>query len=148
MTAVKTEKMGYTSPTMRMRTAFFAILGVYLFHLLLTAFGVYNTHAEIDNLSHFLGGFVMGMLAVALDHRAAVRDGAKNLPFWFHLLFVVGFVMLVGVLWEFHEFILDHTLSLWYHLGANQPSLTDTMLDLWMDMIGSVAAFFVFRDKI
>lgn len=103
---------------------------------------------QIDTPMHFLGGFVMGMLGIAIHHVEASRYHTRRSSIWYHYTFVVGFAMLIGIAWEFHEYIFDQTVNVWYHLPMSQVSLADTMKDFLMDWLGASVAFFLLRKQL
>lgn len=129
------------------KRAFIAIGLVLVLHgiLLLT-----NGYAidQIDTLMHLLGGFVMALLGLAIHHAVASKYHTQHSPWWYHYTFVIGFAMLVGVAWEFHEYIFDQTINVWYNLPMSQPSLADTMKDFLMDWLGASLAFVWFRKQL
>ena len=133
---------------MRFKTAFLAIASVLILHVVLTFSGAYWSVNHLDKPMHFLGGFVMGLLGLAIHHAVASRHHTHHVPIWYHALFVIGFAMLVGVAWEFHEYLLDNTLVVWYDWPKSQLSLSDTMGDFAMDFLGAAVAFLAFRKRL
>lgn len=129
---------------MKFQTAFVAILTVYVINQVLNYFGVYGFYPNIDIPMHFLGGFTMAMLGFAL-YRTAIKK--QKLPEWFIYLFIVGFGLFIGVMWEIHEWILDHTIHTWRQVAFFQSSNDDTMKDLLDDWIGASVAFLIFWKK-
>ncbi|TAK03724.1 hypothetical protein EPO34_01000 [Patescibacteria group bacterium] len=125
--------------------------GVFLIHLLLSrAFDMYDRFPNFDIPMHFIGGFVAGMVGIALHVRLSGRGHARNAsyPVAYHALFVLGIVMAIAVGWEFHEFVLD-----WYNREdvswrLTQPSIADTMLDLLMGAIGGLMSVLAFRKQL
>ena len=133
---------------MKFKHAFFAILFVLACHaVLLLTQGYYHLN-QIDVPMHIMGGFAMGILGLAIHHQISSKHHKKTSPWWYCFLFVVGFAMLIGVAWEFYEFIMDQTVHAWFDLPLAQPSLANTMKDLLDDWIGAAVAFWVFRKKI
>jgi len=65
-----------------------------------------------------------------------------------HLLFVLGFAMLIAVAWEFHEYIIDETIGKWNGWAKTQISLSDTMGDLFLGGVGALMAFSMFRKSV
>lgn len=53
---------------------------------------------------------------------------------------LVSMVMAVGVLWEFHEYLLDRMVTTMKFQG----DLNDTMKDLLMDTLGGIAGAIFF----
>lgn len=129
---------------MKFKHAFLAVLIVLLFHGLLLMTDGYGRFHQIDIPMHLMGGFAMALFGLAIHHQVSTRHHNAKSPWWYHYAFVIGFAMLIGVVWEFHEFALDQTINLWYRLPISQPSLTDTMKDLLDDWIGASVAFWVF----
>jgi len=96
-----------------------------------------------DIILHFSGGFCVGMFMS--DYlKSHLKDGAvlKN------LIIVLGTTVLVGVLWEFAEYIANQTLIDWvyetfkvtaYFMG----DLKDTIGDLLLDILGALFFFTV-----
>lgn len=130
---------------MKFKPAILAILAVVVVQAIALATGFYGLLPNFDIPMHFSGGFVMGMLAIAAHHHMTDKHHMKGIPVWYHLLFVLGFVMAVSVCWEFLEYILDNTVVLWYDLPKHQVDLEDTMLDFAMDALGGLSAFYVFK---
>ncbi len=120
------------------------VLALHAFLLLTSGYRI----PQIDTPMHFLGGFVMAMLGLAIHHGVASRYHTKHSPAWYHYTFVIGFAMLVGVAWEFHEYVLDQTINAWYNLPLSQLSLTDTMKDFLMDWLGASVAFVALKKQL
>ncbi|NQV90058.1 hypothetical protein HQ487_01470 [Candidatus Uhrbacteria bacterium] len=129
------------------KRAFAAIGGVLLIHGLLLLTGGYSV-PNMDVPMHLFGGFAMGLLALAIHHSVASKHHTSHSPIWYHYLFVIGFAMLIGIAWEFHEYVLDQTINIWYNLPQSQLSLSDTMKDFLNDWIGASVAFFLFKKSL
>ena len=125
--------------------ALYAILAVIVVHVISLITNLYYYFPDFDVPMHFFGGFVMGMLGVAIHHFEAGRSHTARVSLWYHYLFVIGFVMLVAVAWEFHEYILDQTFVVWFDWQKTQPSLADTMADLALGFTGGSLAFLRYR---
>jgi len=85
---------------------------------------------------------------LAIHHTVASNYHTKRSPVWYHYTFVVGFAMLIGVAWEFHEYIFDQTINVWYNLSQSQLSLGDTMKDFLMDWLGATTAFLALKQQL
>lgn len=133
---------------MTFRKAFLAILAVVVLHVFLILTGAYYVLHWLDIPLHFLGGFVMAMLGLAIHHTVASRHHTHHNPWWYHGVFVIGFAMLISVAWEFHEYVLDNTVVIWSGWPSSQLSLADTMGDFVFDFVGATLAFFFFRKKL
>ncbi|HTL39528.1 MAG TPA: hypothetical protein VL306_01830 [Methylomirabilota bacterium] len=130
---------------MKFRTALITIVSIYALSLITLHFDLFNRFVNLDNVFHFSGGVSIGMLALAIRHFVGKKYRTTGVPVWFDFLFVVGFVFMVGVLWEFYEYIQDHTFALTFHWAISQPSVHDTLGDLMWDGIGAIIGFILFR---
>ena len=108
-----------------------ALLGV--LHAAAVAFFLYWTYPWLDIPMHALGGTVVA-LGFLVAH-VALRHGAGEAGFWTTLAFVLA----VGTLWEIFE--------LWGGInGPHEPDyIADTTLDVVMDLLGSVAGYFIYE---
>lgn len=120
--------------------------------------GVYRIAPWFDAVSHFGGGFAMGLVALALFASWVDKVSLKkrtDIPFgdlFFKLVWILGFVALVGIAWEWFEYVLDSfsdgfTLGEFLEArmyGHHQPSLTDTMADFFCDLLGGLVAYLSF----
>ena len=129
------------------KRAFIAIGLVLILHAVLLLGGGYAI-PQIDTPMHFLGGFVMAMLGLAIHQAVASKYHTKHSPAWYHYTFVAGFAMLIGVAWEFHEYVFDQTINIWYNLPMSQLSIGDTMKDFLMDWLGASAAFLALKRQL
>ncbi len=91
---------------------------------------------------HFIGGFWVAMTLVYLDSRFNLSL-FKEKSFFLNLLIIVSFVALIGVFWEFFEFIYDFFSKEGFKVA--QLGLTDTMGDLFFGLVGGT--IFVFLNK-
>ncbi len=126
---------------------------VTIFVLIVHAFAilndVYTTIPWFDAMMHLAGGFAMGLVAVALWKALVLRahiEGRGRLasfaPMAVQFMVVLGFVAMIGIGWEWFEFVLDHTLSRFIdNYGWAQASVQDTMADFFCDLVGGFAAF-------
>lgn len=126
------------------------VLGV---HGIAIASGWYLSNLWLDIPMHFAGGFGMGYLALAIWQTTVSKISFRkslNKP-WRILIYlgiILGFVALVGIAWEWYEFIFDSyasQVSLEYRPA--QMSLTDTMADLFLDLLGGVLAFTLYAAR-
>lgn len=125
--------------------AFFPPFFLYLFQYLAQKFfGIYFLYPNFDIPMHLLGGVTMAMtglslLTIAEDQKWLLL---KKNPVFLRILLVVFFVALMAVLWEFHEFLMDHFLGT--HM---QPSTFDTMKDLFLGLFGALIGTSVLSKK-
>lgn len=88
---------------------------------------------------HFLGGLGIATLTVSI-----FKDEIKSVSKPFIAFLMLGAAALTGALWELFEWSVDYfgILNLIPH-----PSLTDTMADLLMDILGAAFAVIIFLSK-
>ncbi len=104
---------------------FVAILTLFL-HLVSLKFFLYWTIWWFDIPLHFLGGFLIGLIAISF-----LKIINRNTFVTFNLFFLTIFaVMIVGLVWELWELFVGFTTVL------NDKG--DTILDLIMDILGGV----------
>ncbi|EIT85682.1 hypothetical protein A374_07594 [Fictibacillus macauensis ZFHKF-1] len=98
-----------------------------------------------DTCIHFFSGILLAFVAVALYERLLGKEASSPLSVWLILLFVWGFAVFGGVLWEVYEFSMDHLFGMHLQGGGND----DTMTDLIADTIGGgvIALFIALRGK-
>lgn len=130
---------------MKFRTALVSITAVYALNWIGTVLGFYGRWPNYDVPMHFLGGLTIGMLGIAIHHAMVSKRHMSRVGLFYHGLFVVSFVMLVAVAWEFHEYILDNTVVIWYDLQKTQLSLSDTMADLALGGLGGLVSLILFK---
>ncbi|MFA6522146.1 MAG: hypothetical protein WCT24_00955 [Patescibacteria group bacterium] len=121
----------------------FAVMLVQVVLLLINGYWNWPT---IDIPMHFAGGAAMGMLGLALWNENVSTISFKNTflnarPWIAKILFIVCFAGLIGIVWEFFEFAQD------YFFGSyTQPSLQDSLGDLFCDLLGGLSIiFFTFK---
>ncbi len=109
-----------------------------------------------DDMLHLLSSMMLGILGFSLieilnnDRKHAL----VNLSPFFVAVFSVSFAVLIGVIWEFYEYIFDGILGLNMQKFAvesgvpgqkfedltGRSALSDTMMDLIVDFLGATAA--------
>jgi membrane-associated PAP2 superfamily phosphatase len=109
---------------------------LYLFNLVLVVLTfIYGFHFELWNVFspplHFGGGAAMAIIYFYFWEKNPNLYVFKNKIF-VNLTLVLGFVALIGVLWELHEFLLD----ILFPALAAQANLQDTIADLFFDLLG------------
>ena len=82
-----------------------------------------------DTPYHLASGICLGIIVASY-----YRSEFGSLPQPLRFFCVLGIVMAVGVLWEFHEYALGRMIPV-----SLQGDLDDTMKDLLMDTLGGVA---------
>ena len=129
------------------------IVAILLVHVVAIPLGLYDNDSPFDTPMHFMGGFAIAYLALAAWNASIQKISfQKDLnPRWHIVIYALGIlrcVALVGVVWEWYEFVLD-TLIVKYGYGERvaQMGLGDTMLDLFLDLLGAFTAFILFRRR-
>lgn len=138
----------------RFRHAFGAIAAVLVVHILALSLDLYHTVDWFDVPMHFFGGYAIALLALAvygwMGERLEIKprqhpQSALSITL-LQLVFVAGFVMIVGVAWEWYEFIFDQfATTMVAKFGVAQMGLPDTMDDLFNDFVGSLTAWVLWR---
>jgi len=115
-------------------------------HIIATIYHLYWIFAWFDMPMHFLGGFLLAMVFFWINPKIEIANPQLGkFPKWLvNFVFALSFVILIGVLWEFYEFVRDL-----YVLGINNPALfksgvVDKMKDLFFDLVGAAAGFVLF----
>lgn len=124
--------------------AFLALVAIFVFNIFGLYFGWYFQYFWFDTTLHFLGGFFMAMLmANYLSEYFISKKALKN------ILIIVGATMLIGVVWEFAEYIANQILiePFYKYFGVRayfMGDLDDTVNDLMMDVLGGLAYALIF----
>lgn len=137
--------MVYTTFIMTYRTAILTGIAVLLINVASMALGWYAAFPDIDIPLHLGGGLATGMFAIALHDDFKRRHKIGRTPRWYDLLFVLGFVSLVAIVWEFHEYVLDQTLLADFPSAVSQISVADTIGDFLNGLIGAAVSFLFFH---
>lgn len=134
---------------MTFRQSAFITLSVIILHLIAVGGSWYFHLWWFDVLMHFLGGVAMGAIALAsFNYLAKVSSNHQTnstdlAALAIKFIFILGFVALVGIAWEWLEFIVDHSgQAQKLAFGLAQPGLKDTMLDFYFDLLGAFLIFY------
>src|SRR3989339_1113526 len=101
---------------MTMKHAWLVITAVLVLHAFGLMFHLYDLLEWYDVPMHFGGGLAMGALGLAIwcegieevKFKGALQ---RHLKWWLLPGVILGFVALIGVLWEVHEWLLDEWLG-------------------------------------
>lgn len=96
--------------------------------------GFYNRIPFFDVPMHALGGFTAAWTGLLLYN--LVREqyaGVIIAPRALLYVYLIGFAAVVGIAWEWYEFLHDVFLN-----SAMQPSIADTMADFFFDIVGAI----------
>ncbi len=94
----------------------------------------YHIYDWFDIVLHLWGGFTVG-LAYCIYFKNSLSE-IKNRFVLF--LSIVGVAMFVGVGWEWFEWLHDHLWGIRHSLLSTQANVTDTMKDLFDDLLGGI----------
>ena len=108
----------------------------------------YSALPWFDIPMHLGGGLAMAALAIGLwnegiEEVTFKKSLERHLKWWLLPAIVLGFVALIGVAWELHEFVFDQFFP--SQFGWRQPSIGDTMMDFVMDIVGGILAIFFWK---
>ncbi len=111
---------------------FFLVQGL---NVLAMFFGLYAIFPWYDTVLHTMGGAWAALLCGWL------YKNEKN-P-----ILIIGFVALIGLLWEFSEYLFLNDVMAWIFGNKNLPmTISDTLTDLFADLIGG--SLFVFFNRL
>ncbi len=134
---------------MTLNKAIFVTEIVLGFHFLGLILNLYEIVQWYDIPMHFGGGLAMGALGLAIWSEGIEEVKfkgwfQKHLKWWLVPIIVIGFVSLIGILWELHEYVLDQLLPARDIYFSRQPGIADTMMDFVMDLLGGIVALAMF----
>ena len=121
-----------------MKKTFILLAATFFGNMFVTFWSKYDYY-HVDKFFHFLGGFFVAMFFYYyLEHEL------KKIGWFKSIVILVSTAILVGVLWEFWEYSMDRIFhdtllgaySLRLRFGGD---LTDTLGDLFLDIIGAIA---------
>lgn len=105
---------------------------LFLWNVIITLLGFYDSAQWLDIPMHLLGGIVVGYSFFLTLNYLQEKDNFQNKKIY-TAIFSVALVSLIAVFWEFYEFGMDYFFGLNY-----QPSVEDTMLDFFLGILGGV----------
>ena len=120
-----------------MRFAILSLITIFLINLIGLFYGWYD-FPWFDTALHYLGGFFVALLFFNYLKKHFIPGSKAG-----NALILVGSVALIGVVWEFAEYIASQTLVepvqaafgiKTYFMG----DLDDTVTDLLMDILGAM----------
>lgn len=92
----------------------------------------------IDIVMHASGGFWVAMV-VAYGYQLVAPQSHVSMPRWLYFSSLLGIAMIIGVVWEWGEFVSDALFFPTRFVFRMQLGLTDTMGDLLADLVGAAA---------
>lgn len=110
---------------------FISLVAIYLVNLFLNdGLGLTYFKFHVDKLMHLTGGLAIAWLAlVFFAHRL------DRLPSFDRFLIVISVTALIGVLWEFAEYLGQFFPTISHYLSGGD--LADTLGDLTFDLFGA-----------
>lgn len=114
------------------KTAIILLVVLFFVDLWAQNFRDFYINRQIDKIFHFWGGFFVGLFFLNyLKKIIAPKNGLLK-----NILILVGISLLVGVAWEFGEYMLSK-------IAGGEQNIDDTLSDLSFDMLGVMAMFFI-----
>lgn len=132
-----------------LKLVFGSVAAILILHMVAIFQGWYLTLGWVDIVLHALGGAWV-MLAFFYVQRACAPALYGAVPRWVFLVLAVGFVMLIGVMWEWLEYGFDFLFAREKAYWRAQLGLPDTMGDLLADLTGGlmVGVYGIFRRRV
>ena len=127
---------------MTFRKAALSIGAVFLASIILALTGIAFRYEYVDVPLHFLGGFTWTMVAAILIQKAGKQSGPK----WFNFIFTVGFVLVIGVAWEWAEYIEVQLID--SQALTEGFTLRDMLGDFILDSLGAIVGWYFFVKNI
>jgi uncharacterized membrane protein YjdF len=122
--------------------AFILVVLMGAVHFFASFFYLYWIVWWFDNVSHFLGGLMTGVLAFWALRRFVFRSYVLN--FRGILTIILASVLVVGVGWEVFEKVFDIAGGV-----PGESYMKDTTIDLIADLLGGVvASILVYKNKL
>lgn len=115
-------------------------------HFVATINHWYWIYNWLDIPMHFLGGFWVALAAAAsiFNFQFPISNEIfkqKNLSFF---IIILSFVALIGIFWEFFEFLYDVLISSRGYSGFMQLGAADMTGDLFFDLLGGLAFLIIY----
>lgn len=123
-----------------LKFVFILLIFILAVHVIATANYWYWTIPWIDIPMHFFGGFWVATAFITLNS----KFGVKLPNYLITLIAILSFVALIGVLWEFAEFLFDVFISSGGYAKVIQQDVADTLGDLFMDLLGGLTVATIF----
>lgn len=115
------------------KEVFFTSIIIAVLHYIATIYSFYWSIEWFDILMHFIGGLLMGLIAFWIFFTSEKVNYPKdNLLVIFFT--VIGFALVIGLSWELWE--------LFEGFSDVNIHKKDTILDVVMDTIGAICAFY------
>lgn len=116
-----------------LKTIFFLIVFIAIFHVVSYKFYLYNELWWIDIIVHFLGGFWTALFSLWLLFFSGFFNFSPNNFFKTFLQTAAAIVLFIGITWEIFELKTGITF-------LSPDYWTDTILDVFFDLLGAVGS--------
>ena len=93
-----------------------------------------------DTMLHVVSGIIIGFFAIIILKKHNPHNSMNSYNPIFVFIFVLSFAALCGVIWEIYEFTIDTLFNLDMQ-GVECCGVTDTMVDLIADLVGSIISY-------
>ncbi len=107
--------------------------------------GFYRRIENFDSIMHFSGGIVIAFCFILLLRIAQQEKKIGKINLGILFIVILGLVALSAVSWEFYEYLLDIFSPA---ASLRQPSVADTMGDLFMGLVGGSVGFLIAKIKV
>ena len=123
-----------------LREAAWAPIVVFLFYLVARSLQLFVYFPPLDIPTHFMGGVV-----ITYFYRVAIRNAQRlvgEIPFPIQVLFAFTCTGTTTIFWEFYENISDY----FFH-SQMVRGVTDTVVDLFVGLLGALAVSLLYRRR-
>ncbi len=114
---------------------------VFLWNEIFILTGLYDVFTWLGMPMHFIGGISIAYFSFYTINYLQ-EEKYLRLNKFLLFVFVISLVSLFAVLWESYEFLVDIIFGFNY-----QPSLEDTMADLFIGLAGGMTAILILLKK-
>ncbi|MEK7623274.1 MAG: hypothetical protein AAB408_01205 [Patescibacteria group bacterium] len=129
--------------TLSLKRIFFWPLILFLLNEFLSrATTVLDQFPWIDNPMHFLGGFLIVQSLDEIFQYLRWKGYYGKVHPLLYIAIMTAFVGTIAIAWEWHEFLRDTFFG-----EHTQPSQADTMLDLFLGIVGGLLGAFLLQIK-
>ena len=123
-----------------LREAAWAPIVVFLFYIVARSLQLFVYFPPLDIQTHFMGGVV-----ITYFYRVAIRNAQRlvgDIPFPIQVLFALTCTGTTTIFWEFYENISDY----FFH-SQMVRGVTDTVVDLFVGLLGALAVSLLYRRR-
>lgn len=113
------------------KNLFYLIIVIFVLNALADKLYWYYTIWYFDMVTHFLGGFWIGLAFFYIFLK-------KNYINYLDILKIIFFVLFIGIFWEIFEFIVNN------YLAQNPFNILDTLSDIFFDLSGGILSILYF----